>query len=223
MSRYDAGWQKAIEGSSHSYNTGGSAGYANVPSKIGAEAAIIGAATATFFVGYQAITAVLTSATVMTASFIGNQVGKAQEHGAKCYAGIAAHAAVGETPKNLKDILWNDRTWTDYLPFTGAGAEPAIVTAIRTSQTGVHNLDGVISEEAGKDALTMALGGDSSNDVVQEGKKLLNRGVKKLIAAECEDFNGTISTIQLGLLVLGAITATLIAVRVAKSYFSKDR
>ncbi|PCI93915.1 hypothetical protein COB11_04575 [Candidatus Aerophobetes bacterium] len=69
----------------------------------------------------------------------------------------------------------------------------------------------------------MALGGDSSNDVVQEGKKLLNRGVKKLIAAECEDFNGTISTIQLGLLVLGAITATLIAVRVAKSYFSKDR
>ncbi|MCH9630945.1 MAG: hypothetical protein S4CHLAM37_09560 [Chlamydiia bacterium] len=222
MGRYDSGWQNAISQSSHSYSTGGRADCASVPSEMGAKVVIAGAATAGIALGYQIITTALASASLMTTGFVASQIGDAQKSGAKCYAGVAAQAALTETPKNLGDVVWNDRSWTDYLPLTGDHGEPYVFTAVKASQTGIHDLSGTITEEAAKDGLSHALGG-GRRDIVEDGKQSIKRGVKKLIAAECEDFNGSMNTIKLGLGVLGTIVLTLAVVKAANSYFSKDR
>lgn len=220
-------WQSAIRNSGGSYSSGSSAQVGIVPSSNGVKVLAIGAASGACFYGLHTAAIAIKAATTGIAVFAANLFGKVTEHGTKCYTGVIAGTSLTETPKKIEEVLWKERSYTDFLPFSGDGMEPAVITHAKAWQTGLHNLKGPISNEAAQEGLANAFKneniGTDEESLVSKGFASVNSGVKKLVAAECEDFDGSLSLFKGALIALALLTTAAIAINACKSKLESKR
>lgn len=164
---------------------------------------------------------------------------QAYQHGMKCATFAVARNFIIEKPSILTKILWSDRAWADYLPFTGAFKaesffdllsvkESVLPKFIQVFLNTASNVNGM--KEIMNDADLEAAIAEYAKRLTPTQKTAFDRalswadsGSQDLIAAECNEFEGyantaaTAGAVLLSIFIIkntpGAITASYIGAK----------